>query len=181
MELLNKDYSGCLKAAEDSRVVTATITTETLDRDGDVVKAAGIDLGPYRKNPIVLWQHDWRTPVGRAVELRGRNGGIEADVRFPSVGVSAKADEVYGLIQEGVINTTSIGFMPLDYDYDETTGGFIITSAELYEFSFVSVPSNRDAIISVRSAMASKLTPKTHGSTAQRNRHIEVLNLRGIR
>lgn len=182
MTLLTKDYSGSVKAAEkgEARAVSVTITTQSVDRDGDIVVASGIDIRSFQKNPVVLWQHDHKTPIARATQLQYTESGIEAEVLFPAAGVCAKSDEVYGLIQAGVVNASSIGFMPVDYDYDENLGGFMINESELYEFSFVSVPSNRDALITQRSALSKSLPPKKIGSTEQRARQIESITLRGM-
>ena len=46
------------------------ISTDEVDRHGDIVSADGWRLDAFRRNPVVLWAHDYRFPVvGRVVEL----------------------------------------------------------------------------------------------------------------
>jgi hypothetical protein len=43
------------------------ISTDEVDRHGDVIQAQGWQLDAYRNNPVFLWAHDYSRPViGRA-------------------------------------------------------------------------------------------------------------------
>ena len=47
------------------------ISTDEVDRHGDIVSAGGWRLDAFRRNPVVLWAHDYRFPVvSRVVEHR---------------------------------------------------------------------------------------------------------------
>jgi HK97 family phage prohead protease len=144
---------GVTKAVAD-RQVRAIVSTPRTDRAGDVVEVTGIDLTEYRKNPVVLFAHDHGDPVARCAEIDVVDGALQALVQFPPEGTSRQADEVYGLIKAGVINATSVGFMPKEWSYlDDKApwGGRRYASVELVEFSFVSVPANPDALVIERS------------------------------
>jgi HK97 family phage prohead protease len=103
----------------------------------------------------VLWNHDPQQPIARAIEIGVVDGRLQALVQFPPEGVSAKADEVYGLVKAGVVNATSVGFMPMDsepMDKGQPYKGQRFIKSELMEFSFVSVPANRGATVVARRA-----------------------------
>lgn len=152
-------FAGGVTKAVGERQVRVVVSTPTVDRSGDVVEVGGIDLTAYRKNPVVLYQHDHDEPVARCVEIGLKEAALEAVVQFPPEGTSAKADEVYGLIKAGVINAASIGFLPKEYSYidpKEPWNGRRFSSCEMLEFSFVSVPCNPDALIVERGLLAAE-------------------------
>src|SRR5574341_1133396 len=66
-----------VKAVEgDERALRIRITTAAVDRDGDTISPTGWKLTNYRKNPVVLYGHDYRgLPIAR-------NTKIEPDDRF---------------------------------------------------------------------------------------------------
>ena len=138
------------------RRVVARISDESVDREGDIVVQAGLDTRNFVKTGgTVLWQHDPSTPIAKCVSLKREGAATLATVLFPDVGVSAKSDEIYGLIKQGVCNATSIGFRAMKFepvDSKDPYGGRKYLSTELCEFSFVSVPANVNATIIERSA-----------------------------
>lgn len=152
-------FAGGVTKAVGERQVRVVVSTPTVDRSGDIVEVAGIDLTAYRKNPVVLYQHDHDEPVARCAEIGLNGAALEALVQFPPEGTSAKSDEVYGLIKAGVINASSIGFLPKDFTYvdpKEPWNGRRFSSCEMLEFSFVSVPCNPEALIVERGLLAAE-------------------------
>jgi len=138
----------------DARRVRVICSTETVDRMGDVVVQSGIDLVAYRKNPVVLWGHDSDVPVAKAIEIGIDGGKLKAMVEFPVEGADSDADRVYAKIKAGIINATSVGFVPLEWeaiDPKEPWGGLRFSKSELLEFSFVSIPANKECLIVGRS------------------------------
>ena len=130
------------------RQVRVVITTDQVDRSGDVVVQKGVSVANFNKSRTVLWNHDQDHPVASCVDLAIKADAIEALVQFPDAGISPKADEVYGLVKAGVINAVSIGFLPLDaapVDGKNPRKGIRINESELLEFSFVAVPANPGA------------------------------------
>ena len=43
--------------------VTFVLSTDEVDRHGDVVSADGWRLEAYRENPVLLWAHDYQHPA----------------------------------------------------------------------------------------------------------------------
>lgn len=135
------------------RQVRVVVSTPSVDRAGDIVKAEGVELSGYRANPTVLWNHDPDRPIARCVEIGVKSGSIEALVQFPPEGDDDEADTLYKRIKNGQVNAASIGFNPIKAT-PLKTGGLDYTSCELLEFSFVSVPANDEALIVARSVAA---------------------------
>ena len=125
------------------------LSTDEVDRHGDVIATGGWNLESYRKNPVFLWAHDYARPViGRAVETWLEPHQLLARVEFaPTV----FAQEVAGLYQAGYQRGVSVGFKPLRFEErrNENTGtlvGIRFLEQELLEVSAVPVPANRSAL-----------------------------------
>jgi HK97 family phage prohead protease len=133
---------------------SAVITTSTTDHYGDRVSPEGGDLSVYLKNPAVLWAHATdQPPVGVATQIEVSSWGIRAAWRWAS---SAFAQQIKALWDENILRATSIGFIPLEYEPNQT-GGFDISKWRLLEFSVVPIGANPEA---VRKITALGLTPR---------------------
>jgi hypothetical protein len=144
--------------AEDigERSVLFTISKEVQDRDGDILRANGVDFTNYMKNPVFLSFHNSREfPLGKVKKFWVEGDEVKAIVYFPTVEelstdptqASEKAklvDFTYHCYKTGMLNAVSVGFIPLEWT--ETKEGYDITKWELLEFSAVAVPANQDAI-----------------------------------
>ena len=144
--------------AEDigERTVRFTISKEVTDRDGDILRADGVDFTNYMKNPVFLGFHNSRDfPLGKVINFWVEGKSVKADVYFPKLeelssdinNVSEKArliDFCFHCYKNGLLNAVSVGFIPLEWT--ETKNGYDITKWELLEFSAVAVPANQDAI-----------------------------------
>ena len=144
------------------RTVVARISTTSIDRDGEVLLPSGIDLKDFRKNPVVLLNHDQGgLPIGRALSVKRQSDGIIAEVQFaerpaghPS-SVEWIPDTVFNLFQQGILKAFSVGFIPLEMreptDKDMKKFGDdvrnVISKWSLLEFSVVNVPANQDALV----------------------------------
>ena len=94
------------------------------------------------QNPILLFEHNHALPVGTG-EVWAE--GSELFVAPTFTRSSAKGREVENLVDEGVIRTVSIGFLPSRAEPNEF-GGLDYLEAELLEISFVTVPANPNAL-----------------------------------
>lgn len=136
---------------QEAGIYEVTISTEDIDRDGDIVRASGAQLENYMRNPVVLLGHDYHDlPVGKTLELRIVPGvGICARFQFPEKGLYDKADQVRALWDAGFLNAASIGFNPLksiNLDPQKPWGPQEYIEWELLEWSIVTVPANQDAL-----------------------------------
>lgn len=122
-------------------------STESLDRQGDVLVSTGAKLDNYRRNPVVLWAHDYsRLPVARSLDIQPVPGvGLRATMEFAPAGVDPFIDAVRSLWDRGFLNAASVGFQPIAGTPDGA-GGTRYTDWELLEFSIVPIPANPDAL-----------------------------------
>lgn len=133
--------------------VEVIISTSALARDGHILEPSGCDLSNYKNNPIVLWQHNPDVPVGRAADLAVEGDKIRARITFAPTGISPKADEVRGLVKNGIVSGVSVGFDVIDsepLDEKQPRGGQRFTKWELLECSFCSVPADPGAAVTAR-------------------------------
>ncbi len=130
------------------REVAHLITTTNPDRVGDVVEAAGADLGNYLKHPVVVANHSYRIEdiIGRAMSLTVEDGRIFARTKYRDTPLGRDA---FNLASEG-LGAWSIGFRPIKTaamkDEKGQTKGFHFKTWELLEYSQVAIPMNPDAV-----------------------------------
>lgn len=161
--ILRKAYIAEIKAVEDvERGIQFSISSEAVDRDSDTLNVQGWKLGNYRKNPVVLWAHDYRQPpVAKCVKCFTEDGKLKAIDAFASRDVYPFADTVYQMVKGGFLNATSVGFLPLkfervdpdDEDGRGRRGGVDFKQQELLEHSVVPVPSNPEALVEARGVL----------------------------
>lgn len=149
-------------AVKTAKGFTATITTETVDHDGEVLIADGMISKEFERNPVVLWMHDHTMPIGRVARLKRMSGAVVADVEFAQRPDGYEGDwfpdYIAGLVGGGVISAVSVGFVPVDggtrspTKADNQKYGDIVRRVfsrwKLLELSVVSVPANAEALIS---------------------------------
>ena len=122
-----------------------TISTPSLDRDFDEVMVEGADLESYRRNPVVLFGHDYGAlPVGGTTAIEVMPGrGLRASWRW--LEGDAFADRVKNAYAQGLLRAASIGFRVLE-STPNGRGGMRFTRWELLEWSLVPVPANGEAV-----------------------------------
>ena len=122
-------------------------STADFDRAGDSISADAWTKGGlnnFEKNPIILFNHDYNRPIGRATNVKATDNGLELTAK-----ISKAAKDVAELVKDGVLGAFSVGFRVKDADYIEETDGLKIKDAELFEVSVVSVPCNQSATFSL--------------------------------
>lgn len=136
---------------DESAVFPFVLSTSSVDREGDSIEQEGWELGNYKKNPVVLWAHDYaELPVGRASMVFVRDGKLRAIDRF--TGAHELARTVEQLYKEGVLNAVSVGFQPIEFEFAEDRGFFSMDfkRQELLEHSAVPVPAHPEALLEAR-------------------------------
>jgi len=150
MEMIRKVLDFEVKKLQD-RTYEFTASTSTLDRDGEVIDPLGWDLKNFKKNPVIMYAHDYRTlPIGKAPRVWvSKDGELKNTVEFPPEGTYEFADIVERLVDTGYLKTESVGFIPRkweDGDGDKAPRRTYLKQ-ELLEISIVPVPSNPDALM----------------------------------
>lgn len=141
----------------EKRTVRFKISSEVVDRDGDILIAKGCDFTNFAKNPQFLAFHNYHEyPLGIPKNWGIEGDSVYCDVYFPKLEelatdakqASEKAklvDFTYHCYKTGMLNAVSVGFIPKEA-IPLKEGGTEITEWELLEFSAVSVPANQDAL-----------------------------------
>ena len=151
-EIYVSETTGVVKAVDkDQRKLVLIGTTEDKDRDGDIILIPGWKIENYLKNPVFLWAHDYHSvPLARVEKLiRRRNPNrYEFHIKFPTRELYPFADMILDLYGERIINASSVGFIPIEWEdmEEEKRGEFMgrgrrYISQELLELSGCAVPS----------------------------------------
>lgn len=155
------------------------ISTQDMDRSGEIVETSGIRTDSHRLNPVVLWDHG-RGPIGRlpigqcqdpsgnyTIVTRSAEGIAVARVYFSKS--LPFATDVFKLVQEGIIRGASIGFRAIDADpmpgYEHAGENddppLRYREVELCELSLTAVPDNpRSLAIKVNKAFGGRKPSK---------------------
>ena len=137
-----------LEADDGSIMIRGMASTADFDRAGDTISAEAWQKGGlknFEKNPIILFNHDYDRPIGRATGMKAGPNGLELECKISK----SAPGNVAGLVKDGVLGAFSVGFRVKDADYIKETDGLMIKDAELFEVSVVSVPCNQAATFSL--------------------------------
>jgi hypothetical protein len=143
------------------------ISTESVDRVQEVVVARGMNDSQFQANPLVTLQHAYSMPpVGKSLwRKRVKDGdliGIKAKTQYPAKPDSWPEaepwppDRVLSLVQAGLLNGKSIGFLLLKVHFaDEKESKkygwspeiLVIDEWLLLEYAVCFLPANQDALV----------------------------------
>lgn len=150
---------GVLKDIDEATMSCSfVVSTQDVDRSGEIVETAGIRTESHKLNPVAMWDHG-RGPIGRVPigKFEDEAGNYTVVVR-PHEGIAvgrlyfsrtlAFARDLFLLIKEGCLRGASIGFRTLDaepmpgHHEDEEDPPLHYREVELCEISPTSVPDN---------------------------------------
>ena len=128
-------------------------STATPDRYGDIIEQSGWELSSYRKNPVILFNHNpQEMPIGKGfVEVV--DNALMIDVEFDME--DERAARIARKAERGFLNAVSVGFNPIesvpraelpDGHYAKGLSGTYFPKAELLEVSIVTIPANSEAV-----------------------------------
>lgn len=152
-----KIYAPINKKDPSKHMVWGIASTESLDSQGEVVKASAIKaaVSDYMKYANVREMHQ-PSAVGKTVEMT-----IDKQGRT-HVGVKVVDDRAWQKVEEGVYNGFSIGGHVLTKDDNS------ITSLTLSEISLVDRPANPDAVFELWKRDSSTMEKKTFDTKTRR-------------
>lgn len=144
----------------------AILSTTAQDRDGESIAAGAFD--PLPKSIPIYYQHDWKEkalPIGRGepfyegdlLKIRG------------AFGSSVKAQEVRVAVNEGLVDSMSVGWV------NGKKRGKSITSGDLFESSFTAVPVNPTAAVLASKSVEVKAGARNSATDADRLQQIHDL------
>lgn len=133
---------------KDDGIWTFTISTPDVDRYGTIIVPSGIDYTAYMNNPVVLINHksDY-LPIGKCLGFFLNGENLEATIQLDMN--DDKACKVNDKIKNGFVSAVSVGIIPKEQTEQTIDGEKVTTytASELVEFSVVTIPANRDALI----------------------------------
>ncbi len=127
-----------------------TASTSAVDRMDEVIDAKGWDLKNFKKNPVIMYAHDYRSlPIGRAPRVWISGDALKNTVEFPPEGIYEFADIVERLVDKGYLRAESVGFLPKKWEDGDGKGEPSRTykKQELLEIYIVPVPAHPDALL----------------------------------
>ena len=125
------------------------LSTESVDRVGDVIRADGWDLTEFKRNPIALFGHMHDKVIGIWKNVRVEGKQLLGRLHLAEPGTSELVDTTRKLIEQRILKAVSVGFMPIDgkpRDKNDPYGGWEYTQSALHEVSVVAVPANPEAL-----------------------------------
>ena len=148
---------------EDS-TVWGTISSQNVDRTGDVVVAAGCDTSEFKNIPSVYVNHDYSLlPIAKCEEIVHGDKCIKAKIKFITAVPAIR--NIFELVKAGALKGISVGFdsnevilrgtkmfeemcksLGMSDEIAKCTKR-IISKWKLYEFSIVSIPANADCFV----------------------------------
>jgi hypothetical protein len=138
-----------LTGSGDGRPLKGWASKPNRDRGHErVIADAFKDTMPkFMENPIMLYMHNMMTPIGTWNDYNLSDEGLY--LKGNIVEGVPQADYVWTLVQRRVLRALSIGFIELDGEYDKKEDTYNIKLLELFETSVVSIPMNREALITL--------------------------------
>jgi HK97 family phage prohead protease len=133
------------------------------DAYGDVVgdpahPMLGWDLTDFLRNPIALWSHDSRAPIGIWKGVVVKDGALRGRLHLAPLGSTKLVDELRALLDAGVIKGISVGFRPVKSEPRANGGGMHYLRQVLCEASLCSVPANPSALLTAKALGVSEQT-----------------------
>lgn len=143
---------------KDKHTATFVMSTESIDRHGEIIDQDSWMLEHFKKNPAFFLQHRAdEFPIGKWLDVwleadpdnLGKQrlvGTVEFRVKYED------AARAFDHVVEGDLNMVSVGFIPHRVDYDEERDAFVLFDCELLECSLVGIGSNRYAFVKNKEA-----------------------------
>ena len=137
----------------ENNVFKFIITTNNVDRYGDIVEPSGMDATLFLKNPVFLFNHISGSdlmPIGKCLKLDTADNGVIGETIIH--GKTELSKDALVMVQEGYLKAVSIGFMPTEWENLPAEKGSWCeprkyTKWQLLEYSLVNIPANPYALI----------------------------------
>lgn len=117
-----------------------------VDSHGDIIEKGAFrrTIDHNSRRVKTLMHHDPVQIVGRPMKMYEDDKGLYTETK---VSDTALGRDLLTLIEDGVMEEMSIGFIPIKEAYDKEMKANVINEVRLVEYSFVSLASNEEARI----------------------------------
>lgn len=122
------------------------VSTEEVNTQRLLIRSAGGDFAAFNRNPIMLYNHEEDSVIGRWENVRVEGTEVLADPVFDME--DEEAAKIAGKVERGFVRAASTSIRPrAGREINQGDKRIIeITDWELREISIVSIPSNRSAL-----------------------------------
>jgi HK97 family phage prohead protease len=117
-------------------------TFGNVDLGDDVVVKGAFSKSLKEREPVILWQHDMREPIGTPIELKETDKGLFVKARMPKEDTLVSG-RIMPQMRAKSIKSMSIGFSVTEFEIEK--GIRHIKEAKLFEISLVTIPMNPKA------------------------------------
>ncbi len=117
--------------------------SETINSYGFKTEVKGINLSRFEKNPVMLYQHNPHTVIGRWEDIKIEGGQLSATPVFDME--DPEAAEIARKVEQGFIKGCSMGIVIKQMT--RTKGIDTATESVLLEASIVSIPADENALV----------------------------------
>lgn len=132
---------------------TFVLHDESVNTYGFRMLTSGAHLEEFRRNPVMLYNHNsYDLPIGRWENIRIEGGKILADAVFDDAD-DMRAKEIAGKVERGMLRMASIGAWPPEEVSDSETlklpgqTGVTVTRWTVREASICTIGSNHNALV----------------------------------
>jgi HK97 family phage prohead protease len=119
----------------------------------------GWDVADFKRNPIALWSHDSRSPIGTWKDVHVEDSALRGRLHLAPPGSTKLVDELRALLAANVVKGISVGFKPVE-SKPRSNGGVHYLRQTLLEASLVSVPANPSALLTAKALGISEATQR---------------------
>lgn len=117
--------------------------SETINSYGFKTDVKGINLSRFEKNPVMLYQHNPHTVIGRWEDIKIEGGQLSATPVFDME--DPEAAEIARKVEQGFIKGCSMGIVIKQMT--RSKGIDTATESVLLEASIVSIPADENALV----------------------------------
>ena len=128
--------------------VTAVVSDESVDRDGDIIRVVGWQLEAFRALPVMLADHEYsiEKTIGKWKDIRIEGTQLIGTAEYFLNAGNELAEHAFALAQRGLA-AFSVGFKTYpEHTSRLDTGGSEYKKQELLEISQVAIPANPHAL-----------------------------------
>ncbi len=154
MDTLHKSFTFSVKSTDQAtRVIEGYAATfGNKDLVSDIIAPGAFAESLRIRKPKMLAQHDTSCVIGMWDEVTEDSNGLYVKGRFAN---TAEGNDMYELAKMGAIDSMSIGYTVVDFEWDGDQNIRTLKKLELWEASLVTFPANEQAkITQVKTAPA---------------------------
>ena len=146
--------------------IEGPLSTDVIDRTGDVIDQASINFDDFKKNPVLLFHHNPEWPIGKVLKLTKNkdlgNGRRGLWIRAAIIGNTDKAREVLKLVKNRIVRGFSIRGKATAKKRVCLSKGIchnVLLNLNVVEATVTPTPANQDTLFDVAKALIDISSP----------------------